>query len=42
VITTNADERFTNFGASGALVFALLTWPVLARLFRDPNLEPVP
>jgi hypothetical protein len=33
VITSNVDERFTNFGASGALVFALLTWPLLGRLF---------
>jgi hypothetical protein len=30
VITRNVDERFTNFGASGAVVFGLLTWPVLA------------
>jgi hypothetical protein len=34
VITTNVDERFPNFGASGALVFGLLTWPLLAVLFR--------
>lgn len=34
VITRNVDERFTNFGASGALVFGLLTWLVLAMLFR--------
>jgi hypothetical protein len=34
VITTNVDERFPNFGASGALVFGLLTWLLLAVLFR--------
>jgi hypothetical protein len=34
VISTNIDERFPIFGASGALVFGLLTWLVLARLFR--------
>lgn len=32
VIARNIDERFTNFGASGALVFGLLTWLVLAVL----------
>jgi hypothetical protein len=36
VITRNVKEQFTNFGASGALVFALLTWLVLTYLFR-PN-----
>jgi hypothetical protein len=34
VISANIDERWTNFGASGALVFALLTWLLLAVLFR--------
>jgi hypothetical protein len=34
VITTNVDERFPNFGASGALVFGLLTWLLLAVLLR--------
>ena len=34
VITTNVDERFTNFGAGGALVYGLLTWLLLAVLFR--------
>src|SRR5918994_3969432 len=34
VITRNVDERWPNFGASGALVFGLLTWLVLAVLFR--------
>jgi hypothetical protein len=32
VITTNVEERFPNFGASGALVFGLLTWLLLAFL----------
>jgi hypothetical protein len=39
VITTNVDERFTNFGASGAVVFAILTWPLLAVLFRGTKPE---
>jgi hypothetical protein len=34
VISANIDERFTNFGASGALVFALITWLVLTFLFQ--------
>jgi hypothetical protein len=34
VITTNVDEQFPNFGASGALVFGLLTWLLLAALIR--------
>jgi hypothetical protein len=34
VITRNIDERFPIFGASGALVFGLLTWVLLAVLFR--------
>jgi hypothetical protein len=34
VITANVDERFPVFGASGALVFGLLTWVLLAALFR--------
>ena len=34
VITRNVDERFPIFGASGALVFGLLTWLLLAMLFR--------
>ena len=34
VITTNIEEQFTNFGASGTLVFGLLTWLVLTVLFR--------
>ena len=39
VITTNVDERFTNFGASGALLFGLLTWLLLAALFRGTEPE---
>jgi hypothetical protein len=39
VITRNVKEQFTNFGASGALVFALLTWLVLAVLFRRTEPE---
>jgi len=38
VITKNVKEHFAVFGASGALVFALLTWLVLAFVFR-PNDE---
>ena len=34
VISRNIDERFPIFGASGALVFGLLTGLLLARLFR--------
>jgi hypothetical protein len=34
VISRNIDERFAIFGASGALVFGLLTWLLLARMFR--------
>ena len=34
VISANIDERFPIFGASGALVFGLLTWVLLAVLFR--------
>ena len=39
VITTNADEQFTNFGAGGALVFGVLTWVLLAVLLgrRSPK-----
>ena len=35
VISSNVKEQFTNFGAGGALVFGLLTWLVLALLFRE-------
>jgi hypothetical protein len=34
VLSSNVDEQFTNFGASGALLFALLTGLLLAFLFR--------
>ncbi|MDQ3890116.1 MAG: hypothetical protein M3312_06140 [Actinomycetota bacterium] len=39
VITTNVKERFAVFGASGAIVFGLLTWVVLALLFRATEPE---
>jgi hypothetical protein len=34
VISANIDERFTNFGASGCLLYGLLTGLLLAVLFR--------
>ena len=34
VITTNVDEQFTNFGAGGALSFAVVTGLLLAWLIR--------
>jgi hypothetical protein len=39
VISANIDERFTNFGASGTLLYALATGLLLAWLFRrtDPR-----
>jgi hypothetical protein len=33
VITRNVKDQFTNFGASGSLVFGLLTWLLLTVLF---------
>jgi hypothetical protein len=42
VISSNIDERFPIFGASGALVFGLLTWLPLARLFRAAPEVPGP
>jgi hypothetical protein len=39
VIARNIAERFPIFGASGALVFGLLTWLLLAILFRGPSTE---
>jgi hypothetical protein len=39
VITTNVEEQFTNFGASGVLVYGLLTWLLLAVLFRSVTPE---
>jgi len=35
VITRNVQDQFTNFGASGAIVFGVLTWLLLALLLRD-------
>jgi hypothetical protein len=40
VIAKNVKEHFAVFGASGALVFALLTWLVLTFLFRPNEREP--
>jgi hypothetical protein len=37
VITKNVEEQFTNFGASGTLLFAALTSIVLAVLLRRPE-----
>jgi hypothetical protein len=34
VITTNVDEQFTNFGASGSLLFGILTGLLLVWLLR--------
>ena len=39
VITGNVKEHFTNFGAGGALVFALLTWLLLRFLFQASERE---
>jgi hypothetical protein len=39
VITRNVQDQFTNFGASGALVFGLLTWLLLTVLFREKEPE---
>ena len=39
VITRNVKDQFTNFGASGAIVFGLLTWLLLAVLLRDTEPE---
>jgi hypothetical protein len=39
VITKNVKEHFAVFGASGAIVFALLTWLVLTFLFRPKERE---
>jgi hypothetical protein len=39
VIARSIAERFPIFGASGALVFGLLTWLVLVVLFRETPLE---
>jgi hypothetical protein len=39
VISSNVEEQFTNFGASGTLVFGLLTWLVLAVMLRQAEPE---
>jgi hypothetical protein len=39
VISANIDERFTNFGASGTLLYALLTSLLLAWMFRRTELQ---
>lgn len=39
VIARNIAERFPIFGASGALVFGLLTWLVLVILLRETPFE---
>jgi hypothetical protein len=41
VITKNIQDQFTNFGASGAVLFGLLTWLVLAMLLRKPEPETI-
>ncbi|MEU4290831.1 hypothetical protein AB0E63_21605 [Kribbella sp. NPDC026596] len=40
VISRNIDERWPNFGASGALVFGLLTWLLLAVLLSRSSEAP--
>jgi hypothetical protein len=39
VISSNVEEQFANFGAGGALLFALLTGALLASLFRRMDAE---
>jgi len=39
VITKNIDERFTNFGASGCLLYALLTGVLLEMMFRRTEVQ---
>jgi hypothetical protein len=39
VISANIDERFTNFGASGVIMCALVTVLLLAWLFRRTETE---
>ena len=34
VISANIDERFTNFGASGTLLYALVTGLLFVAMFR--------
>lgn len=40
VITKNVKEQFAVFGGSGAIVFGLLTWLLLALLFRGRRSTP--
>ena len=40
VISANIDERFTNFGASGVILYALVTSLLLARMFRTTKSGP--
>jgi hypothetical protein len=40
VITSNVDEQFTNFGAGGALLFAVLTGLLLTSLLRRVETPP--
>jgi len=42
VITSNVKEHFTNFGAAGALLFALLTWLLLRFFFQGNQREGKP
>jgi hypothetical protein len=42
VISRNIDERFAIFGASGAIVFGLLTWLLLAGMFRAAPVRGTP
>jgi hypothetical protein len=39
VITRNIQDQFTNFGASGTVIFGLLTWLLLALLLRERTPE---
>jgi cellobiose-specific phosphotransferase system component IIC len=39
VITTNVKEQFVVFGGSGAIVFGVLTWLLLAVLLRGTEPE---
>jgi hypothetical protein len=39
VISRNVKEQFAIFGASGAVVFGLRTWLLLALLFRGTEPE---
>jgi len=42
VITKNLEEQFTNFGASGVVVFAAVTSLLLTLLFRRMESGPRP